>query len=114
MRVVDRFEEETESTLELLDDGFRKCGEINVRVRIVEEFGKLCNAFCVCVGFKLEAFSFEESLEFFVVGDDAIVDDSKLPLRVRSVEVSRAIPSKPICLALTCEDGSSIWRVGRE
>lgn len=44
---------------------------------VVEIFCEFCNVFCVCFGFKFEIFGFKESFEFFVVGDDVVVDDGK-------------------------------------
>ena len=52
---------------------------------VIEIFGELCDTFGVCLGFELEAFAFEQSLELLVVGNDTVVNDSELPFRVRSV-----------------------------
>ena len=84
MGVVDRFEEETESALKLLDDSLCKGGEVNIWVGIVEEFGKFCNAFSIGVSLEFEALALKESLELFVVRDDAVVDNGELPLGIGS------------------------------
>ena len=82
--VVDRLEEETESALQLLDDCLGKGGEVNGWVFIVDVFGKLCDGLSVGLGLEAESLGLEESSQFLVVGDDTVVDNSKLPLWVRS------------------------------
>lgn len=84
MGVVDRFEEQTESTLELFDDSLCEGSKVNVRMGVVEELCEFGDTFGVGVGFELEALTFEESLEFFVVCDDTVMDDRELPLGIRS------------------------------
>lgn len=83
--VVDRLDEETKGALELLDDGLDKDGERNVRVLIVDVFGELGDRLSICVGFELEALALQQCLQFLVVGDDPVVDDRKLPVRIRPV-----------------------------
>lgn len=83
--VVDGLEKETKGTLELLDDGLCQDGEVDVRVKVVEIFGEFGDALGVRFGLEAEAFTLQEGSEFLVVGDDAIVDDGKLPTLVRSV-----------------------------
>lgn len=81
---MDGFHQETESALKFLDDGFAESGEVNVWMRVVEELGEFGNALGVCVAFELEALALKQSLEFFVVGDDAVVNHSELPLGIGS------------------------------
>jgi len=54
-------------------------------VGVVEELGELCDALGVSVSLEFEALSLKESLEFLIVCDNAIMDNSELPLGVRSV-----------------------------
>lgn len=42
---------------------------------VVEVFGKLWDDLGICLSLKLEAFAFQQCLELFVIGDDAIVDN---------------------------------------
>lgn len=88
---MDGLEEQTKSALELFDHSFGQSCKINVWVRIVEVFGEFGNAFSISVSFESEAFTFEEGLEFFVVGDNTVVNNSELPLWVRSRCISPAI-----------------------
>jgi hypothetical protein len=81
---VDGFHEETESALKFLDDGFSESGEVDVWMRVVEELGEFGNALCVCVTFESEALAFEESPEFLVVCDYAVVNHCEFPLRIGS------------------------------
>jgi hypothetical protein len=57
MWVVNRLQQETKSTLELLDDRLGKDGEINVWVLIVNVFGELCNGLSIGLGLELETFA---------------------------------------------------------
>ena len=84
---MDRLHQKAESALELLNDGFGKDGEVNIWVLVEQEFGKLGDAFSVGVGLESKALGFEEGLQFFVVGDDTIVNDSELPLGVRPITI---------------------------
>jgi len=83
-----RLHKETKGALEFFDDGFSESGEINVRVRVVEELGQFCNALGVRLGLEFESFTLEQGSEFFVVGNDTIVDNCKFPLRIRSCTLS--------------------------
>lgn len=83
MWVVDGLQQKTESALKLLDDGLCKDGEINVRMLVVNVLGELCNRLSIGVGLELEAPGLQEGFQFFVVGDDTIVNNSKLPVGVR-------------------------------
>ena len=85
MRKVYRFHEQTKCSLELFNDCLAQGSKINVWVGVVEELGEFCNALGVGVSLESETLSLKQSLEFLVVCDNAIVDDSKFPLRVRSV-----------------------------
>ncbi|KAI6754186.1 hypothetical protein HG530_012700 [Fusarium avenaceum] len=67
MGVVDRLDEKTVSTLELLDDSLGKVGEANGRVLVVDVLGELGNALSVGLGLELEALGLEESLQLLVV-----------------------------------------------
>jgi hypothetical protein len=85
MGVVDGLEQQTESTLELLDNGLGQDSEFNVRVLIVEVLGELGNALGIGLSLKAEALALQEGLQFLVVGDDTVVDNRELPGGVRSV-----------------------------
>lgn len=82
MWVVDRLEQKTKGPLKFFDDRFREYKEFNVWVLIVEVFGKLGDAFCVCLRLELETLALEKDLQFLVVGDDAIMNDGKFPARI--------------------------------
>ena len=88
MRIVDGFHQKAKGTLELLDDGLGEDGELDVGMSVVDVFGELGNAFGVCSGLELETLAFEQCLQFFVVGNDTIVNDGELPRRVRSAHLS--------------------------
>jgi hypothetical protein len=53
-------------------------------VGIEEVFGELRNALGVGLGLESETLALEQGLEFLVIGDDTIVDNSELPLGIRS------------------------------
>jgi len=57
MWVVNRLQQETKSTLELLYDRLGKDGEINVWVLIVDVFGELCNGLSIGLGLEFETFA---------------------------------------------------------
>ena len=57
MWVVYRLQQETKSTLELLDDRLSKDREINVWVLIVDVFGELRNGLSIGLGLELETFA---------------------------------------------------------
>jgi hypothetical protein len=42
---------------------------------IIEVLGQLGNALRIGFGFEFEALSLQKSLQFFVIGDDAVMDD---------------------------------------
>lgn len=101
MRVVHALDEETESSLQLFDDGLDEGGEVNVRVLVVNVLGELGNGLGVGLSLELEALGLKESLEFLVVGDDTVVDDGKLPVGVRPAREVRSqypeLSSPPRC-----------------
>jgi hypothetical protein len=70
------------STLELADDSLGQLGETEVRVLVVEVLGELRDALGIRLGLEAEALALEQSLELLVVGDDTVVDDGELPVRV--------------------------------
>lgn len=84
MWVVDGFHQKTESTLQLLDDCLCQICEANGWVLVVDVFGQLGNALGIGLGLESESLCGQEGLEFFVVGDDSIVDDGELPVRIGS------------------------------
>lgn len=95
--VVDRLEEETEGALELGDDSLCENWELDVRVLVEDVLCELGNSLCVRLGLKFEALSFEQNLQFLVVGDDTIVDNGEFPFwvgSVRRVTVSELPPYK--------------------
>ncbi len=73
---------------------------------VIQLLGKLRNALSVGVGLELEALAFEQSLQFLVVRDDTVVDDSKLPLGVGSNPTQSVVVSPVACPELTCADGN--------
>jgi hypothetical protein len=81
---VDRFEQQTKGTLELLDDGLDKGGEVDVRVLVKDVLGQLGNGLGVGLGLECEALGLEQSSQLLVVGDDTIVDDGEFPLGIGS------------------------------
>lgn len=80
--------QQTKRTLKLFNDGLGQGGEVNGRVGVVNVLGELGDGLGVRLGLELEALALEESLQLLVVGNDTIVDDSKLPLGVGSVRVA--------------------------
>ena len=105
---VNRLEEQAICTLKLFDDRLREGGEVNVWVLVIEVLRKLRNALSVCVGLETEASAFEKSLQFLVVGDDTIVDDSELPFGIRPIllSVSVLLVPRPALSVCTYGDGS--------
>ena len=79
---------------------------------VVQVFCKLGNALSVCFGFETEASALKESPEFLVIGDDTVMNDGKLPLRIRPVCLS-ALPSLFMDCVLTYEDGNSVYLADR-
>ena len=101
MRIMDRLEQQTKSTLKLLDDGLGQRGEVDIGVQVMEVLGELGDALSVSLGLEAEALALEEGPELLVVCDDTVVDDGKLPVGVRSgCEVSF---SKNMILQCMCE-----------
>ena len=84
--VVHRFDQQTVSTLKLLNDSLGKIGKANTLILVVEVLGKLGNALSIGFSLELKAFASEEGLELLVVGNDTIVDDAELPVRVRPLQ----------------------------
>jgi hypothetical protein len=82
-------------------------------VGIEEVLGELCNALGIGLGLESETLALEKSLEFFVVGNDTIVNDCELPLGIRSVQGLVKAIWAPAGRA-TGEDGSSGWTEDRE
>lgn len=82
---VDRFDEQAVGALELGDDGLGQVDKVEVGVLVVEVLCELGNALSVGLGLKFVALGAQEGLKLLVVGDDSVVDDGKLPGRVRSV-----------------------------
>lgn len=78
--------------MKFFDDGFGEDSELNVGVLIVEVFGKFGDALGVCLRLESEPLAFEECLQLLVVGNDAIVNDRKFPIRIGSVKCVSAFP----------------------
>ena len=85
--VVDGLEEEPKGALEFLDDGLGQDSEVDVGVEVVEILGELGNALGVGLCLEAEALAFQQGSEFLVVGDDAIMDDGKLPADIGSAGI---------------------------
>jgi hypothetical protein len=86
MRVVNGFDQQTVSSLKLLDDGLGQLSEADAGVGIEEVLRELSNAFRVSLGLELEALGGEQGLQLLVVGNDAIVNDGELPVRIRATQ----------------------------
>lgn len=85
MWVVDGLNQQTVSTFKLLNDSLGQVRETNLRVLVVNVFGELRDALGVGLGLELEALGRQQGLQLLIVCDDAIVDDAKLPIGIRSV-----------------------------
>lgn len=85
MRIVHRFDQETKSTSELFNNGLSQNCKINVRLLVVEVFGKFGNAFSVRFRLKPEPFAFQKRLQLLIVCDDSIVNNREFPAIVGSV-----------------------------
>jgi hypothetical protein len=85
MWVVDGLDEESESALELLDDGLDQRGEGQVGVLGVDVFCELGNGLGVGLSLELVALALEQGLQLLVICDDAVVDDGELPVGVGPV-----------------------------
>jgi hypothetical protein len=77
-------EEKTESALKLLDDGFCEDSEFDVWVLAIKVLGQLGDAFGVGIGLEAESFGFQQRLQLLIVGNNAIVNNAKLPGRIRA------------------------------
>lgn len=82
MGVVDRLDEQTKGTLELLDDSLDERGEAQVWVLGPDVLCELGNGLGVRLRLELEALALEQRLELLVVCDDSVVDDGELPVGV--------------------------------
>jgi hypothetical protein len=82
MGVVDRLDQKTESSLELLDDGLDKSGEAQVWVLAIDVLCELRDGLSVGLRLELVALALEQDLELLVVCDDTVMDDGELPVGV--------------------------------
>lgn len=82
---MDGLEQETEGTLELLDDGLNEGGEIDVGMLVENVLRQFGDGLGIGLSFELETLGLKQGSQFLVVGDDTIVDDGELPLGVGSV-----------------------------
>ena len=96
MGIVDRLDEQTVSTLKLLDDSLGQVGEIDLGVLVVDVLGQLGNALSVGLGLETETLAFQQGLELLVVGDDTIVDNGELPVRVGPKRENSTVSSSHI------------------
>lgn len=106
MGVVDGFNEQIVGVFEFLDYGFGKFGEVDVRVVIVKVFCKFGDVFGIGFGFEFEVFSSQQGFEFFVVGDDVIVDNGEFLVGVRVVKGVRNQFQVVIIVSNCCVMGS--------
>lgn len=83
--VVNRLDQQTVSTLELVDDGLGEVDEAEGGVLVVDVLGQLGNTLGIGLGLESQALGLQESLELLVVGNDTIVDNGELPVGIRSV-----------------------------
>jgi len=72
--------------LKLFNDRLCENSELNVGVLIVKVLGELGDALRVCLGLEPEPFAFEKCFQLFVIGDDAVMNNRKFPVWVRSVK----------------------------
>lgn len=89
--VVNGLDEETVSSLKLLNDGLGEVGEANGWVLVVDVLDQLGNAFGIGLSLESEALALKQGLELLVVGDDTIVDNGELP---RGVRASKMVSEK--------------------
>jgi hypothetical protein len=94
VRVVDGLDEETEGTLELLNDRLDERWEAQIWVLSVDVLCELGDGLSVGLGLELETLALEEDLEFLVICDDTIVDDGELPVGVGPVDDESAMHTK--------------------
>lgn len=89
-------------TYQLLNNLFDQFAEWIVGMLFVQVIDQFRNHFGIGFRFKTMPFRFEETFDIFVVGDDAIVDDNKRMLAVRSlwmrIRFARATVSRPTCV----------------
>lgn len=81
-------QQQTERALQLLNDGLGQGGEVDCGVLVKDVLGQLRNRLGIRLRLKLHALTLQQLLELLVVGDDTIVDDRELPLRVGAVWVA--------------------------
>lgn len=84
MRIVDGFEKETEGALKLLDHCLGQDSELDVWVFIVQVFAKLGDTLRIGFSLEFETLPLKQRFQFFVVGNNTVVYDCKLPVRIRS------------------------------
>ena len=82
MRIVNRLQQKTESSLQLVYNSFSKDGKFYFGILIIDVLSELCNSLGISLCFEFEAFTLKESLEFLIIGDDTIVYNRELPCRV--------------------------------
>jgi hypothetical protein len=73
--VVDRLQQETESTLQLCDDRLCERSEVDRGVLVVDVLGELGDTLGVRLALENLALALEQGLQLLVVGNDTIVDD---------------------------------------
>lgn len=77
MGVVDRLQQQTESTLQLGNNSLGKRGEVDRRVLVVDVLCKLGDALGIGLTLKNHSPALQQSLQLLVVGDDAVVNDGE-------------------------------------
>src|SRR6266404_2865958 len=82
--VMLRLEDKGEGTLELLEDSLNELSESDafVRLRVIDIFRKNGDGFGIGFAFEFEATVLEDQAEGSRVGDDAVVYDDKIAVRV--------------------------------
>jgi hypothetical protein len=110
---VDRFNNETVGTLKLLDNLLGQIRKVRLVINamlldmlVVNKLCELGNSLSVSFRLKSIALGLKERLNFTVVGNDTIVDNDKLILRVRALGM--AVNS----LGLTVGSPSSVGNTG--
>lgn len=86
MGVVNGLDQQTKSTLQLLNNGLGQDSELNIGVLVVEVLGKLRNALGIGLSLETETLALQKGLQFLVVGDNTIVDDGKLPGGIGAID----------------------------
>ena len=82
MGVVNRLEEQTIGTLELGNNCLGQVDKVDGWVLVVQVLGQLGNALGIRLGLEAEALGAKEGPQLLVVGDDTVVDDGELPIRI--------------------------------